>query len=224
MKTYMLWFNNAAKGPTTLEKLKELLEAKKISSESFVIDLADFQAESPNNTWVKLGEVLGEIPKINSHSSAAESQPAQSNKPLENILDLPKENISDLDDTWGGALYTFVVFVICIATVWGLVVLVNYVREATKPEVREFRSPQLTDESTHLRYSWRYGNINREVALALLDRFDKECVIQAKAEFDGDSSNAREHAQRAADYLMAAKVFYSTGKYPPGFDSDLATK
>jgi len=64
MKTYMLWLDNAAKGPTTLEKLQELLLVKEISLDSLVIEASKFQTKSPSeNVWVKLGEVLGPNPE-----------------------------------------------------------------------------------------------------------------------------------------------------------------
>jgi len=60
----MLWLDNAAKGPTTLEKLQELLLVKEISLDSLVIEASKFQTKSPSeNVWVKLGEVLGPNPE-----------------------------------------------------------------------------------------------------------------------------------------------------------------
>ena len=258
MKTYMLWFNNAAKGPTTLEKLKELLAAKKISSESLVIEASTFQTESPSdNKWLTLREVLGEMPATKSdssvsasqpqegsasesqaqessasesqaqESSASESQAQESRMSSETNSTLQNRNNSDPHEThFSSLMRALKALAICIATIWALVVFVNYIRTPTATiKVRQFSLPRLSYESTSLRNRWSYGpQTNRDVAMALLERSDTELEIQAKAEFDGDAKNAREHAQRAADYLMAAKVFYSTGKYPPGFDSDLATK
>ena len=230
MKTYMLWFNNAAKGPTTLEKLKELLAAKKISSESLVIESTDFQAETPSdNAWVKLGKVLSET---TNHTPVTSSQSEPSRKPSATDSTLQNRNNFNKSDPHESH-FKFMMrklkpLAICIAVVWAILVFVSYVRHSPRPTsdvvVRRFRSPGLSYESKNLRDSWSYQNTNHDVAMALLERSDTEFEIQAKAEFDGDAKNARDHAQRAADYLMAAKVFYSTGKYPPGFDSDLATK
>ena len=235
---FVLWFNNAAKGPTTLEKLQELLAAKKISMESFVIEASTFQTESPSdNKWLTLREVLGEMPATKSdssvsasqpqESSASESQAQESRMSSETNSTLQNRNNSDPHEThFSSLMRALKALAICIATIWALVVFVNYIRTPTATiKVRQFSLPRLSYESTSLRNRWSYGpQTNRDVAMALLERSDTELEIQAKAEFDGDAKNAREHAQRAADYLMAAKVFYSTGKYPPGFDSDLATK
>lgn len=62
------------------------------------------------------------------------------------------------------------------------------------------------------------------VALALWRRWVDEIRLadSAAREFKGDEE--RKHLQRAADYELAARIYYETGKYPPGFDADLSTK
>jgi hypothetical protein len=59
---------------------------------------------------------------------------------------------------------------------------------------------------------------------ALFDRANEEVSLANDAWRAFDDDRARWHAQRASDYKFAAQCYCETGKFPPGFDSDLATK
>lgn len=153
MKTYMLWFNNAPKGPTTLEKLKELLAAKKISSESLVIEASKFHTKSPSeNVWVELREVLGEMPATKSDSSVAksqpqersvsESQPQESRMSSETNSTLQSRKNSDPHEThFSSLMRALKALAICIAAVWAIAVFASYARHAPGPSTA-FNSTQ----------------------------------------------------------------------------------
>ena len=117
---------------------------------------------------------------------------------------------------------------VAIVAVLGFFIFKSENPPATSKRPSEiFRPPDRTDENQQFRYyleGYGTGNERGAVAEALLDREQAERVLEARALFDGDPADARKHGQRAADYMMAAKIYVKTGKYPPGFDADLATK
>jgi hypothetical protein len=63
-----------------------------------------------------------------------------------------------------------------------------------------------------------------DVARALRWRAWQEIELANLAAQDYAGEEERKHLQRAADFELAAATYFKTGKYPPGFDADLATK
>jgi hypothetical protein len=68
------------------------------------------------------------------------------------------------------------------------------------------------------------GKKRQKVYRALIERANSEAWLAHNAWCDLDDDRSRKHQQRANDYKLAADIFCQTGKFPPGFDADLATK
>ena len=68
------------------------------------------------------------------------------------------------------------------------------------------------------------GKKRQKVYRALIERANSEAWLAHEAWCDLDDDRSRKHQQRANDYKLAADIFCQTGKFPPGFDADLATK